>query len=125
MSSQLKYYKNDGEESINSDEPKEVNIQTALNEIDNMPFEEDTWIGFTEEKGGTIQFIRFEQNSWFIDVPIIKNGQYDYSLQDDGLTTENVKEIVKTFFSGGNWQSLCNLVPDKLREQKYSAERET
>jgi hypothetical protein len=105
----LKYYKDDGIECINSDEPEEVSLRVALDEVDNLPFSEGNFIGFIDENEATIQFTRYEPNGWLIDVPVIKEGEYAYSLQDEDLTTENVKSIIKKFFSGENWQTLCNL----------------
>jgi hypothetical protein len=105
----LKYYKDDGKENICENKPIEVTLEKALKEVDNSPTTEGNYIGFTNEKDETIQFIRFEENGWIIDVPVTKKGKLAYSLQDDNLTTEKVKDIVKKFFSGENWQSLCNL----------------
>lgn len=105
----MKYYKNAGKEYIDQDKPKEVSLEIALREVDNLPVTEGNFIGFTDEKAATIQFIHLEPNSWLIDVPVIEKGKFVYSLQDQDLTTENVKGIVRKFFSGENWQTLCNL----------------
>jgi hypothetical protein len=70
----LKYFKNAGKEYIDPGKPKEVSLEIALREVDNLPVTEDDFIGFTNEKEATIQFIRFEPNGWLIDVPVIKDG---------------------------------------------------
>ena len=105
----MKYYKNDGIEYIDGTKPKEVTIEVALKEVDRLPTTEDNFIGFINEKEDTIQFSRYEEDSWLLDVPILENGKFAYSLQNSDLTTEKVKEIAKKFFLGENWQSLCSL----------------
>lgn len=106
----MKYYKNDGKEYIDGRKPKEITLEVALQEIENIPFSvRDNFIGFINEKGETIQFPRYEKDNWLIDVPVFENGKFAYSLNCTDLTTEKVKEIVRRFFLDENWQSLCNL----------------
>lgn len=105
----MKYYKDDGKEYTDGNKPKEINLEVALKEVDKLPTTEGNFIGFVKEKEETIQFVRFEKDGWLIDVPVFEKGKYAYSLNDTELTTEKVKEIVKKFFLGENWQSLCNL----------------
>ena len=106
----MKYYKNAGKAYIDGNKPEAITLETALQEIDKLPFTvKDNFIGFVTEKGETIQFPRYAKDNWLIDVPVFENGKYSYSLNDRELTTEKVKEIVKRFFLGGDWQSLCTL----------------
>jgi hypothetical protein len=105
----LKYYKYDGKTQIDTTKPKEISLENALKEIGNFPTVRDNYIGFVNEEDGTIQFIKENDDSWLIDVPIKENDEYVYSLQDSDLTTEEVQTIVKKFFSGDDYQSLCNL----------------
>lgn len=105
----MRFYKDDGKEYISGESPKQVTLEMALTEIDRLPIVEGNFIGFVNEKEETIQFIRFEENSWLIDVPMCEKGTYSCSLQDDDLTTEKVKDIVKKFFVGENWKSSLNL----------------
>ena len=105
----MKYYKVDGKEDIDEVKPRESSIENALNEIDAFPVTEGNFIGFVNEKDETIQFHRNEEDAWVLDLPVVENGYFIYSLQDDDLTTEKVKSIVKKFFLGENWQYLCNL----------------
>jgi len=107
----MKYYKN-GNISVDSGKPEEITMEIALQEIDKLPDEEemdDNFIGFINEKKETIQFIRREQDNWFMDVPVLQNGKFSHSLQDDDLTTEMVRDVTKRFFLGEDWKSLCNL----------------
>ena len=105
----MKYYKVDGKEDVDEVKPRESSIENALNEIDALPVTEGNFIGFVNEKDETIQFHRNEEDAWVLDLPVVENGYFIYSLQDDDLTTEKVKSIVKKFFLGENWQYLCNL----------------
>jgi hypothetical protein len=105
----LKYYKDDGKERINETKPIECSIEDALKEIDAFPTTEGNFIGFINEKDETIQFHKNEEDDWVLDVPVVENGYFIYSLKDDDLTTEKVKIIVKKFFLGENWQYLCRL----------------
>ncbi len=99
----LKYFKNDKEKSI----PSEVILDFALKEIDIT--KQTDFIGFINEKEETIQFIREGKDDWVIDVP---TPEKEYvALQDLGLTTDKVKEIVKAFFLNQDWRSLCELTP--------------
>jgi hypothetical protein len=104
----LKYYKDDGKRSIDSNNSEEISLNDALKEIDNLPAVEGNFIGFINEKEESIQFLRFEDD-WLLDAPILKNGKFVFSLQDDDLTTEKVKKIIESFYLGQNWQSICNL----------------
>ncbi len=105
----MKYYKDDGKELINGTNPKEISVEDALEEIDAFSTTEGNFIGFINEKDETIQFHKNEEDAWVLDVPVVENGYFIYSLKDDDLTTEKVKSIVKKFFLGENWQSLCSL----------------
>ena len=105
----MKYYKDDGKENINETNPRECSIENALKEIDAFPITEGNFIGFINEKDETIQFHKIEEDAWMLDVPVVENGFFMFSLIDDDLTTEKVKSIVKKFFLGENWRYLCSL----------------
>jgi hypothetical protein len=105
----LKYYKDDGKERFRD---REVTLENALLELDNLPSIEEydrNFIGFTKSREETVQFIRNEKENWLIDRPVFENGKFTHSFHDDKLATGKVKEIVKRFFSGQDWQSLVNL----------------
>ena len=107
----MKYYKEDGKTSVGSNKPEEITLESALQEIDQLPDEEivdDNFIGFINGKE-TVQFIRREKDNWFLDAPILENGKFSHSLQETDLTTEKVKNVVKKFYSEENWKSLCTL----------------
>lgn len=109
----MKFYKDDGKKSIDGNSPIKIDIKIALKEIDKFPIAKDDdnyFIGFINDKNITLQFIRFEKEIWLIDSPILKDGEFSgNSLQNNNLTTEKVKKIVKSFFFGKNWKSICKL----------------
>ena len=107
----MKLFKNDGEQEISGENPVDVSLKTALAVIENFPTEEqqqDSFIGFINEKNETIQFIRFNTDNWLIDVPVMKGKRYSYSLQENELSTKKVKQIVRKFFIKGDWKSECD-----------------
>ena len=117
----MKYYKSDEKEEIDGNNPKEISLEVALGEIDKQSIDSkgdvlEYFIGFDKNDEETIQFIRYEENSWYIDVPIFENGIFSHSITDDDLSTEKVKEIVKRFFLGENWRSLCNFKEESEQE---------
>jgi len=53
----LKFFKEDGKESIGADSPKEVSLECVLKEVDNHPIEEGNVVGLVNDRGETIQFV--------------------------------------------------------------------
>ncbi|MFP3952003.1 MAG: hypothetical protein ACLFVP_07710 [Candidatus Bathyarchaeia archaeon] len=100
----------DGEKYIPDDKPKEVNLEDAIKELNRFPTFEGNFIGFYNNKGETLQFVRFYENEWLIDVPVVKDGNYAYSLQDT-ITHSKVIDIMNQFSQDKEWKSLCNLTP--------------
>ena len=108
----MKMFLNTDKKFIDGNNPVETTLDKALAAIDEHPSVEvweDNHIGFENPQGEVIQFIRFDGGAWIIDVPILINGQYSHSLQDNDLTLGKVKEIVKRFHNSENWKGLCNL----------------
>ncbi len=85
-----------------------VDLREALILIETHPWEcSENFIGF-ENKGEIIQFIRFSEDSWLIDVPK-KEGETLEIYQDSTLDTEHIRKIVRAFFNGDDWRKYCNL----------------
>ncbi len=104
----MRMYKEAGDESIPGDRPAQVNLEKALRELDDHKAVEGNFIGFVNEKDETIQFIRFDKDEWLIDVPVIIDGEFAYSLQDK-LKLSQAKEIVSRLSRGEKWEDLCHL----------------
>ena len=102
----IKYFKDDGEECIDEDSPISITLKDALDVIDQFPTLDDykgNLIGFYNDKGAGVNFIRREINVWLLDIPPQEGDDEFYvSLSDDTLSTEAVKEIVNSFFTDIN-----------------------
>ena len=105
----MRYYRYDGKDNVDMKEAKEVALESALNEIDRQPYVRFNRLGLINEKGEAIEFIRWDDDKWSIDVPIYVQGEYSYCLHEDFLNTGRVKRITTLFHSGGDWRSLCKL----------------
>ncbi|HJX23227.1 MAG TPA: hypothetical protein VJ574_02310 [Candidatus Bathyarchaeia archaeon] len=106
----MRYYRYDGKENVSRDEAKEITLELSLEEIERHPTVRFNRFGLIDEKGESIEFIRWEDDKWSIDVPVYENGEYAYCLHEDFLTTGKVKRIVSLFHSGGDWRSMCRLL---------------
>lgn len=108
----MKLFKNDGKEDIPGSQPVEVSLEGALQEIDAFPEakkDDDFFIGFVNDKDETVQFIKNEGGTWFVDAPVVENGEYRYSMQADEVETATIKDIVMSFFGCRDWKTLCKL----------------
>lgn len=97
---------------ILSDDPIEINCETAVDEILKFPTSEEYdggFIGFENNRDEVIQFVRNHKDDWLIDVPINIEGHYSHSLQDNGLSTSDVLAIIRAFCHNDSWKGYCNL----------------
>lgn len=98
----IKYYKDDGKESIEENSPVAIELDKALEEIQNLPSIEQykgNIIGFINDRGDNIYFIRQESDMWMIDLPFSDEDDYSHMMSDDSLSTKAVQEIISTFFT--------------------------
>jgi len=99
----IKYFKDDGEECIDEDSPIAITLKDALDIIDKFPTLEEykgNLIGFFNDKGAGVNFIRREKNVWLLDIPPQEGDDEFYvSLSDDTLSNESVKELMDSFFT--------------------------
>ncbi len=108
----MKYFINSRKKKIKSKRAKQIALPDALMLIDQFPYLQEFkngFIGFVNDKNETIQFIRDEYNSWILDFPFLVDAKYQYSYQDNELTTKSVKLIVEAFFEGKDWKKNCDL----------------
>lgn len=91
----LNYFKHAPDEEV---EDIPISLKRALQELENLPIEQeiqDSFLGFTR-KGKTIQFIRYEDDFYLIDIPLFKEGEFIGSKQAE-LTLAKAKCIVTLF----------------------------
>jgi len=85
--------------SIDSENPKEINLQDSLKLIEGFSKPKDeflnNFIGFENEKGECIQFLKLE-NCWMIDIPF-NSGE---DIKQAEITINQVNEAIKDFFDG-------------------------
>ena len=91
----LNYFKHTPNEEV---EDVPISLERALQELENLPIEQeiqDSFLGFTR-KEKTIQFIRYEDDFYLIDIPLFKEGELIGSKQAE-LTLAKAKHIVTLF----------------------------
>ena len=111
----MKFFKNDRNEHIKANSPQNISLKNILKEVDRFPTQDEFecyFIGIINDKNEIIQFTRFERDDWFLDFPVIVDGDYSHSLQFD-LTTKQLKEIIGKFFRGEDWRTLIGLTNSK------------
>jgi len=115
----MKYFKNDRRVQISGESPVNIGLNEILEEFDQFPTNDEFeggFIGIINDKDETINFIRFEKNSWFLDFPILKNGVYSHSLQNEDITTKKVKKIITVFFKDEDWKTELDLDSSKKEQ---------
>lgn len=115
----IQYYKDDGITQIDEAAPHEINLEAALGEIERLPGIEKykaNIIGFMNDNGDNIYFIRQEEDMWLIDLPFSEGDDYSHMMSDDTLSTEAVKEIVSMFFTE---RDVMNTLRSRLALTEY------
>ena len=98
----LRMHLNSPARHIPSKEAIKVSLDDALAEMDVFPSYEEYkggFIGFINDNGESLQFIRFGEDSWFVDAPFVKRGDYAFSRQIE-ITYTTARSIVERFFQG-------------------------
>ena len=85
-------------------EDQEVTLGEAFNHIDQVPTNEtstDAFIGFVNEKEEVIQFLRYTDNAWLLDIPVQDSHTRKWNhelVQLEGISTAIVKRVIEVFF---------------------------
>jgi len=98
----LRMYLNSPAENIPSNKAAAISLDDALAEMGVLPSYKEYqggFIGFVNDKGESIQFIRFDENSWFVDAPFVKMGDYAFSRQIE-IPYSTARRIVESFYRG-------------------------
>ena len=101
----LRYRKETTNETIV--EPVEVSLEDAYTELDNFPTikdDETSWLDFIVNDSD-IQLIRFGQDLWYVDIPIIEDNEFVRSLNTE-VDTKTVKDALEKFSNGDDPASL-------------------
>lgn len=104
----IKYFIDSSKESIGSEESANIELVDAMKKFKLL--KADDHIGFINDKGNCIQFVKGNKSKWMIDCPILdKSDNYIHSLVDNNLTAKKVSEITSMFFLNKKWNHLCKL----------------
>ena len=101
----LKYRKESKAESIS--EPHNISIDMALTELDKFPTvdaDEGSWLNFIFEDKD-LQLIRWDADIWYIDIPVIENGEFVRSLNTEA-DMNTVKDALSKFAQGQDPSTL-------------------
>ena len=101
----LKYRKETKTEYI--DEPQEISLDKALIELENFPTEDEnegSWIDFSYNDKD-LQFIRWDADLWYVDIPIIENGEFVRSLNTE-INMKTARDALKKFAQGHDPSTL-------------------
>lgn len=94
----------------------EIDKEEAMKIVKTLPTEEGNFVGFSNEKGESIQIIRFSQDEFMLDIPsygIPPNPEY---LKQAYVDTEKMQEVIRKFLNNEEWMSLCEweLIKQKI-----------
>ena len=95
----LKYRKETKAEFL--DEPVDISLDEALIELDNFPTvddDEESWINFVYEDKD-LQLIRWNSDKWYVDIPVLENGEFVRSLNTE-VDMKTVREALGKFAQG-------------------------
>ncbi len=101
-----------------TEEDLEISLADSFTSIDQVPTNEkstEAFIGFVNENKGVIQFLRYLDDEWLLDIPLQENETKNWTntlLQFERISTALVKRIVETFFVDDN---LIDKINSKYR----------
>lgn len=101
----LEYRKESKAESIS--EPRDISIDEALAELDKFPTvdeDEGSWLNFIF-KDKDLQLIRWDTDLWYVDIPVVENGEFVRSLNTEAKT-QAVKDALSKFAQGQDPSTL-------------------
>ena len=99
------YYYWDGKKTVNQSQQVRIDFLGAVNEMEHLDHEfERNFIGFqncsTEEY---VQFVRLNTNSWYADVPIKDQDNWEGYLWPGYGDTQSITDMLKLFFEEVPW----------------------
>ncbi|MDR2147824.1 MAG: hypothetical protein LBE91_15335 [Tannerella sp.] len=85
------------DESIDSNEPKEADLEFALDLFYELTDEEDNFFGVTDDNNErTIQFMYIKQDTWLVDIPDMKkDGSWNKEADYDECVS-----LIRDFYNG-------------------------
>ena len=99
------YYYWDGKKSVNQSQQVRIDFLGAVNEMEHLDHEfERNFIGFQNYSTGEyVQFVRLGDDSWYADVPIKDQNNWEGYLWAGYGDTKSITDMLKLFFEEVLW----------------------
>jgi len=99
------YYYWDGKKSVNQSQQVRIDFLGAVNEMEHLDHEfERNFIGFQNYSTGEyVQFVRLGDDSWYADVPIKDQNNWEGYLWAGYGNTKSITDMLKLFFEEVPW----------------------
>ena len=99
------YYYWDGKKTVNQSQQVRIDFLGAVNEMENLDHKfERNFIGFQNcTTGEYVQFVRLGDDSWYADVPIKDQDNWEGYLWAGYGNTKSVTDMLKLFFEEVPW----------------------
>ena len=99
------YYCWDGKKAVNQNQQVKIDFLGAVNKMKNLNHKfERNFIGFQNScTGEYIQFVRLGHDSWYADVPIKDQNNWEGYLWAGYADTKSITDMLKLFFEELPW----------------------
>jgi len=99
------YYYWDGKRTVNQSQQVKIDFLGAVNEMENLDHKfERNFIGFQNcTTGEYVQFVRLGDDSWYADVPIKDQDNWEGYLWAGYGNTKSITDMLKLFFEEVPW----------------------
>ena len=99
------YYCWDGKKAVNQNQQVKIDFLGAVNKMKNLNHKfERNFIGFQNScTGEYVQFVRLGHDSWYADVPIKDQNNWEGYLWAGYADTKSITDMLKLFFEELPW----------------------
>ena len=99
------YYYWDGKKSVEQNQQVRIDFLGAVSEMERLDHTfEKNFIGFQNRSTGEyVQFVRLGNDSWYADVPIRDQGNWEGYLWAGHGNTASITDMLKLFFEEVSW----------------------
>ena len=99
------YYCWDGKKAVNQNQQVKIDFLGAVNKMENLDHKfERNFIGFQNScTGEYVQFVRLGHDSWYADVPIKDQNNWEGYLWAGYADTKSITDMLKLFFEELPW----------------------
>jgi hypothetical protein len=99
------YYYWDGKKSVTQNQQVKIDFLGAVNEMEKLDYGfKKNFVGFQNcSTGEYVQFVRLGSDSWYADVPIQDQNNWEGYLWAGYGDTKTITDMLKLFFEEGSW----------------------